>query len=44
MVKYKTEIEEILDYKNLLEITIKYYSDRKKYRYKLADEPKKTIQ
>ena len=34
-------IEEELDQKNLQEITIKYYSDHRKHRYELENEPKK---
>ena len=34
-------IEEYLDHKKLQEITIKYYSDHRKHRYELVDEPKK---
>ena len=34
-------IEEGLDYKNLQEIAIRYYSDHRKHRYELVGEPKK---
>ena len=36
-------IEEGLDHKKLLEITMKYHSDHRKHRYKLAEEPKKQV-
>ena len=34
-------IEQECDHKNLQEITIKYHSNQRKHRYKLADEIKK---
>ena len=36
-------IEEGLDHKKLLEITMKYHSDHRKHSYKLAEEPKKQV-
>ena len=32
-----------IDHKNLREITIKFHSDHRKYRYELIEEPKKQI-
>ena len=34
-------LEEGLDYKRFQEITIKYHSDHRSYRYELVKEPKK---
>ena len=34
-------VEEELDHKNLREITIKYHSDHRKYRYELGNKSKK---
>ena len=39
----ENHIEEVLDHKNLREITTKYHSDHRKYRYKLVEEPKKQV-
>ena len=36
-------IEEGLDNKILREITIKYHSNHRKYRYELVEEPKKQV-
>ena len=36
-------IEEGLDHKNLGEITTKYSSNHKEYRYELVEEPKKQV-
>ena len=40
----KKHIEEAVDQKNLREITIKYHSNHRKYKYNLVDKPKKTMQ
>ena len=36
-------IEKGLDHKNMREITIKYFSDYRKHRYEVAEEPKKQV-
>ena len=34
-------IEEELNHKSLWEVTIKYYTDHRKHKYELVEEPKK---
>ena len=39
----KRKIEEGLDHKNVLEITIAYHLGHRKHKYKLVEEPKKQV-
>ena len=39
----KIRIEEGLDHKNLRVTTVKYFSEHRKHRYELVDEPEKQL-